>query len=55
MKSVLWRVVKRLSYIEDARCLKVKSSTYREVGGTMHRFEDNIEMYIKLNKIGFSR
>ena len=24
MKSVLWRVVKRLSYIEDARCLKVK-------------------------------
>jgi len=25
IKSVLWRVVKRLSYIEDARCLKVKS------------------------------
>ena len=24
MKSVLWRVAKRLSYIEDARCLKVK-------------------------------
>ena len=24
MKSVLWRVVKRLSYIQDARCLKVK-------------------------------
>jgi len=23
-KSVLWRVAKRLSYIEDARCLKVK-------------------------------
>ena len=23
IKSVLWRVVKRLSYIEDARCLKV--------------------------------
>ena len=23
MKSVLWRVEKRLSYIEDARCLKV--------------------------------
>ena len=23
MKSVLWRVAKRLSYIEDARCLKV--------------------------------
>jgi len=24
IKSVLWRVVKRLSYIEEARCLKVK-------------------------------
>jgi len=22
IKSVLWRVAKRLSYIEDARCLK---------------------------------
>jgi len=26
-KRVLWRVVKRLSYIEDARCLKVKLNT----------------------------
>jgi len=25
IKSVLCRVAKRLSYIEDARCLKVKS------------------------------
>jgi len=24
MKSILWRLAKRLSYIEDARCLKVK-------------------------------
>jgi len=24
IKSILWRVVKHLSYIEDARCLKVK-------------------------------
>ena len=23
IKSVLWRVAKRLSYIEEARCLKV--------------------------------
>jgi len=23
IKSVLWRVAKRLSYIQDARCLKV--------------------------------
>ena len=27
IKSVLWRAVKRLSYIEDARCLKVKCTT----------------------------
>ena len=26
IKSFLWRVVKRLSYIEDARCLKVKQT-----------------------------
>jgi len=26
IKSVLWRVAKRLSYIEEARCLKVKSA-----------------------------
>jgi len=25
IKSVRWRVAKRLSYIQDARCLKVKS------------------------------
>ena len=37
MKSVLWRVVKRLSYIEDARCLKVKHhlvSSFTESGDT---------------------
>jgi len=28
IKSVLWRVVKRLSYIEDARCVKVNSYGY---------------------------
>jgi len=28
IKSVLWRVAKRLSYIEDARCLKVKLSHF---------------------------
>ena len=25
IKSVLWRVAKRLSYIEEVRCLKVKA------------------------------
>jgi len=27
IKSVLWRVAKCLSYIEEARCLKVKNLT----------------------------
>ena len=27
MKSVLWRAVKRLSYIQDARCLKVNMAS----------------------------
>jgi len=30
IKSLLWRVVKRLSYIEDARCLKVKVESERQ-------------------------
>jgi len=25
IKSVLWKVAKRMSYIEDARCLKVNA------------------------------
>ena len=29
MKIVLWRVAKHLSYIEDARCLKVNVSLFR--------------------------
>jgi len=28
IRSVLWRVVKRVSYKEDARCLKVKVDNY---------------------------
>ena len=28
IKSVLWREAKRLSYIEDARCLKVKENVF---------------------------
>ena len=27
IKSVLWRVAKRLFYVEDAQCLKVKNVT----------------------------
>jgi len=29
IKSVLWRVAKRLSYIEEARCLKVNVYSQR--------------------------
>ena len=32
IKSVLWRVAKRLSYIEDARCLKVNTIQLVVVG-----------------------
>ena len=35
IKSVLWRAAKRLSYLVDARCLKVKYMTaleFRKVG-----------------------
>ena len=31
IKSVLWRVAKRLSYIEEARCLKVNATVYNSV------------------------
>jgi len=30
IKSVLWRVAKRLSHIQDARCLKVKVTIYKK-------------------------
>ena len=32
IKSVIWRVAKRLSYIEDARCLKFKGKTKERWG-----------------------
>ena len=31
IKSVLWRVAKRLSYIEEARCLKVNAGMHRNL------------------------
>ena len=33
IKSVLWRVAKRLSYIEDARCLKVNQNVFTGTTG----------------------
>ena len=34
IKSVLWRVAKRLSYIEDARCLKVNDAVWTALAKT---------------------
>ena len=34
MKSVLWRVAKRLFYMEDGRCLKVNTYPSRPTGCT---------------------
>ena len=45
IKSVLWRVVKRLSYIEDARCLKVNWPTLPHI---------NVISLISCNKKCFS-
>jgi len=43
IKRVLWRVAKRLSYIEDARCLKFKVVTILPViiGGFMRKIVSN--------------
>jgi len=38
IKSVLWRVAKRLSYIEDARCLKVKNPRGHRRPSRRHHF-----------------
>ena len=40
IKSVLWRVAKRLSYIEDARCLKVNCFMFsRKISDRMFHWE----------------
>ena len=36
IKSVLWKVAKRLSYIEDARCLKIKIRCWSQSKATLH-------------------
>ena len=38
IKSVLWRVAKCLSYIEEARCLKVKHINTRSLCGQIEVF-----------------
>ena len=49
MKSVLWRVAELLSYIEDARCLKVNTYIYNCVFDsitTNHKLQ--ITLYVTL-------
>ena len=36
IKIILWSVAKRLSYMEDARCLKVKNQYQQKRQVTMH-------------------
>ena len=51
IKSVLWRVAKRLSYTEEARCLKVNDATLTELcaDGSRSRRKKNI-LYIRFKK-----
>ena len=39
IKSVLWRVAQRLSYIEYARCLKVKVKSIFPAVSRMSRYD----------------
>jgi len=50
IKSVLWRVAKRLSYIEDARCLKVKG-LMNEMSKNSRGFENEPKYYFILHSI----
>jgi len=46
IKSVLWRVAKRLFYIEDARCLKVKQCYDVVVTSTTHGCHELVLEYV---------
>ena len=46
IKSVLWRVAKRLSYIEDARCLKVRQDATNVYGGGERRWGGEEEVNV---------
>ena len=48
MKSVLWRVAKHLSYIEEARCLKVKKDIH------CHHFGQHYDIYIYIYILVFT-
>ena len=47
MKSVLWRVAKRLSYKEDARCLKVKELRRKKHIGHCTHTEESADVKVQ--------
>ena len=51
IKSVLWKVVKRLSYIEEARCLKVKRTIFHLIFHSVHTV--NIKAALKHDNVPF--
>ena len=56
IKSILWRVVKRLSYIQDAWCLKVKVEVDKTKYLVMSRDQNSRGCHnIKMDNISFER
>ena len=51
IKIVLWRVAKRLSYIEDARCLKVNDSVAGRSSLSLIGWGDSDEFYLRPNGV----
>ena len=49
IESVLWRAVKRLSYIEDARCLKGNQLTFLCMGKNEFASVQVLEAFVKIN------
>ena len=45
IKSVLWRVAKRLSYIVDARCLKINSTSLGEYTANAELLNDSLRSF----------
>jgi hypothetical protein len=46
IKSILWVVAKRLSYIEDARCLKVKVNSLFHASSTLTQVQAPIPIWL---------
>ena len=46
IKSVLWRVAKCLSYIEEARCLKVNKEIVHQVGKIKLHITNSVTLYL---------